>query len=202
MINLLSGATIAMLNRPNVGRLCGPFAGNHPRHAIERGLNWAADNGCWTEYNPAAILRMLEKYRGLPNCLWINAPDVVGNHKATLFMFWIWQPIIRAYGFPVAFTLQNGVTLDEVPFDYCDALFIGGDNQFKYSSLVREIVSEAKRRGKWVHGGRVNTPGRITYYKSIGVDTFDGTGFAMFPQNIIQCEPYYTLGTQLSFEVA
>lgn len=114
-------------------------------------------------------------------------------------MFWIWREIIHAYGYPVAFTLQNGVTINTVPFDYCEALFIGGDNRFKYSDEVRAIVAEAKRRGLWVHGGRVNTPGRITWYQSIGVDTFDGTGFGIDPSKIDDCQAYYTGETQMSF---
>lgn len=194
MINLVAGSVAKAWEHKKeyVGFFTSPRQRNHPRQAVERGMTWAADNDCFVTYDPSAILRMLERYRGVPNCLFVNAPDVVRNHTATLFMFWIWQPILTAYGYPVAFTLQNGVTLESIPWDYTQALFIGGDNEFKYSLTVRLIVAEANRRGKWVHNGRVNSITRIIYSRGIGCDSFDGTGYVIEPDKIRQHLDYHS----------
>lgn len=200
MRNLISGGSMTRVTEampPSLfkqygGILAKPTRGNHPMRAVELGASWAADNDCFVRYDPVAILRMLDRFRDIPNCLFVNAPDVVRNHKSTLTMFWYWQPIISAYGYPVAFTLQNGVSLDAVPFDYCDALFIGGDTDFKFSLLVRSIVAEAKRRGKWVHNGRVNSIQRIIYSRVIGCDSFDGTGYAKWARHIKNHLPYHS----------
>lgn len=58
------------------------------------------------------------------------------------------------------------------------AVFIGGTTEFKLGATARAITAEAKRRGKWVHMGRVNTAQRVRYAKQIGCDSFDGTTFS------------------------
>jgi hypothetical protein len=194
MINLIGGSIARKWEsqKQNIGFLTSPRQNNHPKQAYERGMLWGMDNDCFVSYDAAAILKSLDKWRGIPGCVFANAPDVVRQHEPTLTMFWYWQPIIAAFGYPVAFTLQNGVTLDSVPFDYCDALFIGGDNEFKFSPLVRSIVAEAKKRGKWVHNGRVNSAVRIVYSRAIGCDSFDGTGYLIEPDKIRQHLPYHS----------
>lgn len=197
MINLLSGGGFSYaikhnLNHNFFGLLCSPSSGNSPLHAIERNLHWACDNDCFLNYNPMAIYNMLKKYQGLKGCVFINAPDVVRNHKATLRRFVVWERIIHGLGFPIAFTLQNGCTVRDVPFDKCEALFIGGNNHYKYSSEVREIVVEANKRGLWIHNGRVNTPERIKYSRVIGCTSFDGTGYSVYPPKIMEMWPYHT----------
>ena len=135
---------------------------------------------------------MLEKYKGLTGCVFINAPDVVQNHKATLKRFAIWERIIHGMGYPVAFTLQNGCTVRDVPWRKCEAIFIGGNNLYKYSPEARQIVQEALKRGMWVHNGRVNTPERIIYSRNIGCTSFDGTGYSIFPPKVNEMWAYHT----------
>ena len=171
------------------GLLTSPAQGNDPSRAVEYGMAWAMDNDCFVRYDPAAILKALQKWRDIPGCKFVNAPDVIRKHGPTLTMFWIWQPIILAFGFPVAFTLQNGVSLDTMPFDYADALFIGGDDTFKRSETVREIVREGKRRGLWIHAGRVNGRKRIADCLQLGADSFDGTGYSIEPNRIFEALP-------------
>ena len=122
----------------------------------------------------------------MKGCVFVNAPDVVRDHKATLKRFKVWERMIHNMGFPVAFTLQNGCTVGGVPWKQCEALFIGGDTQFKYTKEVREIIKEALRRGMWVHNGRVNTPERIKYSRVIGCTSFDGTGYSIYPPKVKQ----------------
>ena len=167
------------------GMLTSPANAKNPMEALALGARWAADNDCFVEFNPRRILSWLDRYRHIAHtCLWFNTPDVVRNASATLFNFWIWQPIITAYGFKSAFTLQNGMEQERIPWDYCAAVFIGGDDAFKYSQYVRETVTEARKRSKHVHMGRVNTVQRITYSKAIGCDSFDGTNYTRYPFDV------------------
>lgn len=46
---------------------------------------------------------------------------------------------------------------------------------WKLGPHARSLVHEAKRRGKWVHFGRVNSGKRFEYARSIGCDSADGT---------------------------
>jgi hypothetical protein len=184
VINLLSGGgfTYAVknnLDRAFFGLLTSPRRGGSPQLAIDLNLPWACDNDCFINYDRDAICKMLKKYQRLPGCVFINAPDVVRNHRYTLRRFKVWEQIIHGLGFPVAFTVQNGCTVDLVPWGECEAIFIGGDNQYKYSLAVREIVAEANRLGMWIHNGRVNTPYRIRYSRAIGCTSFDGTSYSI-----------------------
>lgn len=53
--------------------------------------------------------------------------------------------------------------------------FIGGSDGWKLGPHARALTAEAKRRGKWVHMGRVNSLKRFRYAESIGCDSCDGT---------------------------
>jgi hypothetical protein len=135
-------------------------------------------------------LSWLQRKRSIANtCLWFNAPDVVQNGRATLANFWYWREIIHAFGFPVAFTLQNGMENQRIPWGMFEALFIGGSTRFKYTDYVRGVVQEANKRGVWVHNGRVNTPERIIYSRQIGCNSFDGTNYTINPSMIKNTYP-------------
>jgi len=197
VINLLSGGGFAFavtqkLPTAFFGLLTSPSAGNHPQRAIDIGVPWACDNDCFVRYDPIAIHEMLVRYKGLKGCVFMNAPDVIQSHSGTLKRFHVWERIIHGMGFPVSFTLHNGCTVDTVPWDKCDALFIGGNNAFKYSAAVPKIVAEAVRRGMWVHHGRVNSRERIIYSRNMGCASFDGTGFSVYPPKILALLPYHT----------
>lgn len=198
MINLVSLNPVELVGRhitsatysAHCGMLTSPKQSKNVSEAIAHGAKWAADNDCFVEFNPRRILGWLERNRDIAQtCLWFNAPDVVRNAQATLFNFWIWQPIITAYGFKVAFTLQNGMEQGRIPWDYLAAVFIGGDTAFKYSAYVRETVKEANRRGVWVHQGRCNSIRRVIYSQSIGCDSYDGTGYK-WGVNVVSHMPY------------
>lgn len=53
--------------------------------------------------------------------------------------------------------------------------------EWKIRAEARELTAEAKRRGKWVHMGRVNSRKRFAYAEFIGCDSADGTTLAKFP---------------------
>lgn len=47
------------------------------------------------------------------------------------------------------------------------------------------LIAAAKRLGKWVHVGRVNTRTRMAWCQRHGVDSFDGTGQTIAPDTNI-----------------
>lgn len=181
MIVLVSGATATMRRQPShrLGFLFVPRAKNNP--AILDGRAWAADNGAFTGFNDAAFLRMLDGLRGVPGCLWVAAPDVVGDAAATLALFDEWEPRLRALGFPVALVAQDGLEIEAAPWARMDALFVGGSTEWKLGRAAAQLVRYAKARGLWVHMGRVNTRRRLRYARELGCDSVDGTCWSRYP---------------------
>lgn len=171
--------TILKHQHPNVGRLVGP---RHYHRIAETAefMPWAADNDAYSGFDPDKYMLMLDKIQGVPGCLFVTAPDVVGDALKTDERFYVWEPALRVRGLPIAYVGQDGATVKTVPWADMSALFIGGSTQWKLSADAHALVEEAQRRGKWVHMGRVNTWRRLKYAKSIGVDSIDGTQFSMF----------------------
>ncbi len=64
------------------------------------------------------------------------------------------------------------------PWHVFDAVFIGGDTEWKLGPQAQRIVRICKEHGKHGHMGRVNTLRRLRYAESIGVDSVDGTKWA------------------------
>lgn len=158
-------------------------------NALPPGVTWVADNGCFGKGYPGddAWLAWLASYstEERSRCMFAVAPDVVGDAVATLARSRPWLARIRALGYPAAFVAQNGAEDMVLPWDEFDALFIGGDTAWKLGPHARALTAEAKRRGKWVHMGRVNSARRLRYADAIGCDSADGTFIAFGPdQNL------------------
>jgi len=163
----------------NLGRLVQPRHYDNLTTTVAVGRPWAADNDCFQGLDPVAYSKMLD---ALPRggCLFVTVPDVVGDHRATLRLWHRWAQAVKAKGLPAAFVLQDGCrTLAQVPAN-ADAVFVGGTTVYKLSHEAQQIVREAKRRGLWVHMGRVSTQRRIQYAQSIGCDSFDSSKFAIW----------------------
>lgn len=173
------------------GLLTSTRSRHHPRHAVFCGAVWGMDNHCFNEYDEAEILRGMAAFRDVPHCLFFVAPDIWGDAQATLLLFQAWLGTIQRHGYPVAFCAQDGIQDIRIPWDSFDVLFIGGSNPFKYSLELREVCAEAKRRGKWIHHGRVNTPQRIRYsHTFLQCDSFDGTHYTRAVQDTLTHLPY------------
>lgn len=148
-------------------------------HATQRvpGAVWCADNGCFGKKFDAG--RWWSWLVGLvgeaDTCLFATAPDVVGDHYATLERSGPWLPKIRGLGYRAAFVAQDGATVDTTPWDEFDVLFVGGTTEFKLGETARDLVAHAKALGMWVHMGRVNSNRRFRYAEFIGCDSADGT---------------------------
>lgn len=145
---------------------------------------WAADNGCFNQpdkYTNEGYLTWLAKLDP-ENCLFATAPDVVGDAAATRARAYPMLSKIRELGFKAAYVVQDGETPDQVDWDQLDAIFIGGSTEWKLSDAAADLAREAKKRGKWVHMGRVNSLKRIRFAQSIGCDSVDGTYLAFAPE--------------------
>jgi hypothetical protein len=70
------------------------------RDVLATGFPWAADNGAFTGFDAAAFASLLGRVAGKPGCLFVACPDVVGDARATLALFDIWQPVLKAVGVP------------------------------------------------------------------------------------------------------
>jgi hypothetical protein len=147
--------------------------------------SWAADNECFSlgdRFDPERYIRFLKRVASLaPTCLFAVAPDVVADAAATLSKFPRWAQAIKKLDLPVALVAQDGLENLAVPWDSLDALFIGGSTEWKLGEMARMLVAEARRRGKWVHVGRVNSQVRLRYCIHLGVDSVDGTEWAINP---------------------
>jgi hypothetical protein len=139
---------------------------------------WAADSGRYA--NPASysddnyLAWLTRRRRDLAKCLFATAPDVVGDHAATVKMSTPMLSRIGVLGYRVAFVAQDGWRDDDTPWQAFDVLFVGGTTSFKFRG-GRDAVRAAKRRGKWVHMGRVNSLDRLRGAIGIGCDSADGT---------------------------
>jgi hypothetical protein len=164
----------------NVGIIISPRK-RDAYNAARCGLLWAADNDCWNGGLDEPLFRlMLEQSEGATGCLFVAAPDVVGDSETTLDWFDEWVNVIASHGFPVALVLQDGMTPEDVRWLEVDAVFIGGTTEWKLSLDAYRIVDRAKDQGKWVHMGRVNTRRRLKVAKAWGCDSVDGTSTVMF----------------------
>lgn len=141
---------------------------------------WAADNDAYSAWDAGRYRAMLQRIWGRRGCLFVTSPDVVGDGVRTLELFEEWYDELDATLQPKALVAQDGMTVEAVPWRRIDALFIGGTSEFKMGDAGRYLAIEAKRRGLWLHMGRVNSHQRFRYAKAIGCDSVDGTQFSWF----------------------
>lgn len=136
------------------------------------GAGWPGEDAWW------AWLQTLPTDR----CAFAVAPDVVGDAAATAARSAPWLPRIRGgLGVPAAFVAQDGLTPKTTRWDDFDVLFLGGTTAFKLGAVARQLVVEARARGKPVHMGRVNSHRRLRYAHGIGCASADGTYLTFGP---------------------
>lgn len=194
--------TLQRYRQEHLGRLVQPRHYSSIEETAGSGMPWAADNDAYNGgFDPEAWNTMLDRLKGLPGCLFVACPDVVGDWQSTA---WLWAShssgIIRR-GLPAALVAQDGLTADFVPWWQIDALFIGGTTEWKMGEEAAELVDEAKARGKWVHMGRVNGFRRLQYAASIGCDSVDGSSWARWRDTWLpQALAHLASGQQLALE--
>lgn len=150
------------------------------RFRRQREEGWfGVDNGCFKRFEEEAFLALLARERHARNlCRFVCCPDVVGSAIRTLEIFDVWRP--KLAGWPIALVAQDGLESLPIPWHSISAIFIGGSTEWKDGPYAAAIVRAAKILKKWVHVGRVNTPGRFEKFEELGADSIDGSGLARF----------------------
>lgn len=159
-----------------VGRLFVPFTGT-----ATKGLRFsAADNAAYSNWDPERFVKMLFRLRSKRGAVkWVAVPDVVGDWKATRDRFDCWHPVVSGLGFRCAYVLQDGQPVDQIPWDRCRAVFLGGTDDYKLSRAALDTLKIAFNRAKLVHVGRVNSWSRVMRFKDM-MHSFDGLSYSKF----------------------
>jgi hypothetical protein len=83
--------------------------------------------------------------------------------------------------------LQNGIERPALQrwlarsWHRIDAVFVGGDDEFKLGEVAEALVQRGAADGKWIHWGRVNSRKRMKYCIGTGAcDSMDGSSWAQF----------------------
>jgi hypothetical protein len=164
-----------------IGMIATPASGNR----VEAGVDWIADNACFTGRYPGddayvGWLAARAVHRG--RCALATAPDVVADAAAT----WVRsRPVlarIRALGYPAALVAQDGLEHLDIDWTAFDALFLGGSTLWKLGPAAADLAAQARSLGLRVHVGRVNSLRRLRYAAAIGADSVDGTHLAYGPR--------------------
>lgn len=193
----LSGSTRQFFKRPDLFGVMFNTANNstgikNRQKALDMNCKFMVDNGifsnAWIEKE--WLINLVYYYWAYHhNCLGVIVPDflhylpnkqVRGDWQKTLERFYLYQPVVKRLGFPVALASQDGMPLEEVPWNMFDVLFIGGSNDHKRGIEAETLALEAKKRGKWVHVGRVSSVSKMRKLWS-WADSWDGTTFRFQP---------------------
>jgi hypothetical protein len=173
-----SSGGLDLTGQKEMGFLVSPLSHLSPVKRFN--LPFAIDNGAFGDkFNHEKYLALLaaaQPYRD--RCLFVVAPDVVGDSGETTRRWHEWLPVLRQTGYPLAYVAQDG--LIEPPWDEMDALFIGGSTEYKLSDQVLQLLAAAGERGLWRHIGRVNSRKRLRHFWD-RAESFDGTDWCRGP---------------------
>lgn len=145
----------------------GPFNFRQFRFAFDNGAFAAGDK--WTEDGWLAMLEWGKLSGQEP--LWSLVPDVVGDRDGTLAKWAQYAPVVKRYGWPLAFAAQDGMVPADVPSD-ADVIFIGGSTEWKWNNVALWCSTFQR-----VHVGRVNTYRHLWKCHDAGAESCDGTGW-------------------------
>ena len=168
---------------PRLGRLLQPRHTSSVELTAQAGIPWACDNDCFQGLDERKYVNMLDRVSGLPGCLFVTVPDVVGDNDATLELFEQWAPELERRELPLALVAQDGLTHAQLRerAPRLSALFIGGSTEWKLSDEAAELARLADELGLFVHWGRVNTRKRFDHIVATGAaHSFDGSKWARF----------------------
>jgi hypothetical protein len=145
-------------------------------YARAPGIPYGLDNGCFKTFDRTEWDRLLEQAE-IDSPVFACLPDVVCDAQRTIELFHYFKS--HTNGIPRALVLQNGIEHTFIPWDDVHAVFIGGDDKFKFSEIALRAARTAKMLGKWVHVGRVNTARRVRNWLGLA-DSCDGSGMSMY----------------------
>ena len=148
-----------------IGQMMNPTSGWGKPKGI-----YAIDNGAYNQFNEEKFFEMLRKAKRYHPPLFIVAPDVIGCHCRTHALWMYYYPILKQYGYPIAFVAQEGCEPNLVPSG-ADWIFIGGRDPWKMKNVKKYIIDRP------VHVGRVSSYKRLKTCEMLGVDSVDGSGW-------------------------
>lgn len=161
-------------------------------HRTESFEHYALDNGAWhayrngTPFDEVAFGRAVDKVG--ENAQFTVLPDQVAGGLASLEMSLDWLEN-RLRGFPgrLLIAVQDGMDIEMVrPYlNPMVGIFVGGTTPWKLRTL-NSWCQLARRRGCYVHVGRVNSLKRIEACAQAGAMSFDGTSVIAFPDSIFK----------------
>ncbi|MDW8293661.1 MAG: hypothetical protein RML84_11270 [Anaerolineae bacterium] len=205
MMLLVSGATVSMrrvLSLPGARARIGVLATPRASALWARDLDdvvIAADNDAYCAWNEPRFVRMLQVHQSIADRVaWIAAPDVVRDARATLARWCEWAPVVRSYGYRVAYVVQDGT--EDIGLPFADAYFVGGSDRYRASGTLRLIVRDLVDSGKWVHIGRVNSLARYRYWDALGCASCDGTQYSRWADRYLTWMLRRTEHRQLALE--
>lgn len=142
-------------------------------------VQWAADNGFFSKQDAGEWLKWVDRFdeNRQRRPIFVTLPDIVCDAARTLELFEHFK--LRTNELPRALVLQNGIEHVHIPWRDLAAVFIGGDDEFKFSPIAIRAAKTAKVLGKWVHVGRVNTAARVRNWIGLA-DSIDGSGLSRF----------------------
>jgi len=167
---------------------------------------WFYDNGAYRDWQAGAAFNglqfhrdcrrmriLLEASKGRPD--FVVLPDKVMGGLESLAMSESFA--VEAEGLPCYVAVQNGMTIADVglwidrvtvepelgPPIQIAGIFVGGDTGWKIETS-RSWVNFAHARGIRCHIGRVGTPDRVHWARSIGADSIDSCLPIMFTEHL------------------
>lgn len=158
-----------------VGHLCSPRKGGRMPNGPYDFLPYALDNGRfaagveWSEEEWIATLNWARLSGLCPR--WALVPDFVGDREATLREWGVYSDRVAAYGWPLAFAVQDGMVPSDVPSE-ANVVFVGGSTEWKWRTLRMWCGSFPR-----VHVGRVNSYERLWQCEDARAESCDGTGW-------------------------
>lgn len=153
-------------------------------------LPYALDNGAFSCWDMRSNVFDHDKWRSLENdwrhllvwsqtqphpARWAIVPDVIGDTEATLRQWKEYASIVQSCKIPLAIAVQDGMTKNDVRSlsPTPEVVAIGGTTEWKWNH-----VEYWTRCFKRVHLLRCNSPDKLQYLQTIGVESCDGTGWA------------------------
>jgi hypothetical protein len=132
------------------------------------------DDDAWEDHGESDWKTLIRWAAPTGLARWAIVPDVPGNAERTFERWEKYYPIVRDSEISPALALQDGMTIGQVkamrpqPIVIC----VGGSTDWKWETV--EAWAKAFPR---VHVLRCNSPEKLHWLESLGVESCDGTGW-------------------------
>jgi hypothetical protein len=95
---LVSGIGESLLGAglPHLGGMVTPRSRNRPERYADNGMAWCMDNAAFSGFDADAFRLMMRRCAATPGLLFLVAPDVVGDARAThrSYLCWTDKPVL------------------------------------------------------------------------------------------------------------